>query len=143
MYQIIHDYVQNCDVCQCIKVDSHRHPVHLNPLPEEKVFSTLHIDILGILPKRKEEYCLVIVDSCPKWCESFDMRTREATEVASILDIEIITRYGAPRTIVSDRARNFMSKLVAALCEMFRVTRHYTSSYHPQTNATVSVSIVS
>ena len=111
MYQIIHDYVQNCDVCQCIKVDSHRHPVHLNPLPEEK--------------------------------ESFDMRTREATEVASILDIEIITRYGAPRTIVSDRARNFMSKLVAALCEMFRVTRHYTSSYHPQTNATVSVSIVS
>lgn len=65
------------------------------------------------------------------------MRTQEATEVASILYNEIFTCYGAPRMIVSDRARNFMSKLVTALCEMFRVTRHYTSSYHPQTKATV------
>ena len=139
MYQMIHDYVQNCDVCQRIKVDRHRHPVPLNPLPVEEVFSRLHIDILGPLPKTKEgyQYCLVIVDSFSKWCESFAMRTQEATEVASILYNEIFTRYGAPRTIVSDRARNFMSKLVAALCEMFRVTRHYTSSYHPQTNAAV------
>lgn len=29
-----------------------------------------------------------------------------------------------------------MSKLVSAICEIFQVTRHYTSSYHPQTNAT-------
>lgn len=128
MYQIIHDYVQNCDICQRIKVDRHRHPVPLNPLPVEEVFSRLHIDILGPLPKTKEgyQYCLVIVDSFSKWCESFAMRTQEAAEVASILYNEIFTRYGAPRTIVSDRARNFMSKLVAALCEMFRVIRHYT-----------------
>ncbi|MEW8547939.1 MAG: reverse transcriptase domain-containing protein [Candidatus Thiodiazotropha sp.] len=139
MYQMVHDYVQNCDVCQRIKVDRHRHPVPLNPLPVEEVFSRLHIDILGPLPKTKEGYqfCLVVVDSFSKWCESFALRTQEAKEAASILYNEVFTRYGAPRTIVSDRARNFMSKLVAALCEMFRVTRHYTSSYHPQTNATV------
>lgn len=65
------------------------------------------------------------------------MRTQEATEVASILYNEIFTRFGAPRCIVSDRGRQFMSKLIKALCEMFQVVRHYTSSYHPQTNATV------
>ena len=139
MYQMIQDYVQNCDVCQRIKVDRHRHPAPLNPLPVEEVFSRIHIDILGPFPKTKEgyQYCLVIVDSFSKWCESFALKIQEATEVASILYNEIFTRFGAPRTIVSDRARNFMSKLVKALCEMFEVTRHYTSSYHPQTNATV------
>ena len=30
-----------------------------------------------------------------------------------------------------------MSKLVKALCEMLEITRHHTSSYHPQTNSTV------
>lgn len=50
---------------------------------------------------------------------------------------EFICRYGAPRVIVSDRGRNFMSKLISALCELFNITRHHTSSYHPQTNSTV------
>ena len=35
------------------------------------------------------------------------------------------------------RGQAFMSKLVNALCEIFHIKRHYTSSYHPQTNSTV------
>ena len=87
MYQMIQDYVQNCDVCQRIKVDRHRQPAPLNPLPVEEVFSRIHMDILGPLPKTKEgfQYCLVIVDSFSKWCESFALKTQEATEVASVL----------------------------------------------------------
>ncbi|MEW8341712.1 MAG: transposase family protein, partial [Candidatus Thiodiazotropha taylori] len=136
---MIQDYVQNCDICQRIKTDRHRLPAPLHPLPVEETFSRVHIDILCSLPKTKEgyQYILVIVDSFSKWCESFPMRTQEATEVASILYNEIFTRFGAPRCIVSDRGRQFMSKLIKALCEMFQVVRHYTSSYHPQTNATV------
>lgn len=80
---------------------------------------------------------LLVVDSFSKWTEDFPMRTQEAKEVADILYNEIFTRYGAPSTIVSDRGRNFMSKLVNALCELFEVKRLLTSSYHPQTNATV------
>ncbi|CAC5362075.1 Transposon Ty3-I Gag-Pol polyprotein,Transposon Ty3-G Gag-Pol polyprotein [Mytilus coruscus] len=36
-----------------------------------------------------------------------------------------------------DLGRNFVSNLVNALCEMLNITRHYTSSYHPQTNGLV------
>lgn len=39
--------------------------------------------------------------------------------------------------MLSDRGAAFMSKLVSALSEIFHVKRHYTSSYHPQTNSTV------
>ena len=30
-----------------------------------------------------------------------------------------------------------MSKLIAAMCELFQITRHFTSSYHPQCNSTL------
>ena len=96
------------------------------------------MDILGPLPKTKQgfQYILLIVDSFSKWSEAFPLVTVEANEIANILVKEYFSRYGAPRVIVSDRGRNFMSKLIKAICELFQVKRHYTSSYHPQTNAT-------
>ena len=69
-----------------------------------------------------------------RWAEAFPLRTQEATEVASVLYKEIFCRFGAPSCLVSDRGQNFLSKLIEALCELFHVTRHYTSSYHPQSN---------
>ena len=39
--------------------------------------------------------------------------------------------------IFSDRGQTFMSKFIAAICEVFQVTQHHISSYHPNTNGTV------
>lgn len=139
MYQEIENYVKTCETCQRTKIARNRHPPPLTPLPVEEPFSRIHIDILGPLPKSKEgyQYVLLIVDSFSKWTEAHPLRTQDAKDTANVLYNEIFTRYGAPRTIVSDRGKNFMSKLVGALCEMFEVKKHHTTSYHPQTNATV------
>ena len=139
MHQDVCDYAKTCDTCQKNKTSRRRHPVPLTPLPVGSTFERLHIDILCSLPKPKEgyQYILLIVDSFSKWTEAFPLKTQEATEIADILTKEIICRYGAPRILVSDRGRNFMSKLISAICEFFNITRHHTSSYHPQTNSTV------
>lgn len=79
---------------------------------------------------------MLVVDSFSRWSEAFPLKTHEAKEIATVLFNEIIARYGAPRVLVSDRGKNFVSKLVNALCEMFDITRHHTSAYHPQTNST-------
>ncbi|CAC5404339.1 unnamed protein product [Mytilus coruscus] len=65
------------------------------------------------------------------------MKTQEASEVAKVLFREIISRYGAMKCLVTDLGRNFVSNLVNALCEMLNITRHHTSSYHPQMNGLV------
>ena len=62
------------------------------------------------------------------------MKTQGATEVAYLLYKEIFTRYGAPRTLVSDRGQNLISKVVQALCKIFQVTRHVASSSHHHRN---------
>ena len=137
MYQVIHDYVTTCDLCQRMKVDRKKQPPPLTPMPiADDVFTRWHMDILGPLPKvRGHQYVLLLVDSFSRWCEAFPLESQDAKHVAAVLYNEIITRYGAPRILVSDRGRNFMSKLVSALCDMFNITRHHTSSYHPQTNS--------
>ena len=59
----------------------------------------------------------------------------EVVEIADILYNEIICRYGAPDSIVSDRGANFMSKVMKHICNIFQITKEATSSYYPETNA--------
>lgn len=112
----------------------------MNPLPIAKRFERWHIDILGPLFKTKEggfEYILLCVDAGTRWVEAFPLKSQTAVETARVLYKEIFTRYGAPKVLFSDRGRNFMSKLVNALCELFDIKQHHTSAYHPNTNGLV------
>ena len=139
MYEDIRQYVRTCEICQQSKRAFNAKPPPLQPQPVDDVFSKWHMDILSGLPTTKEKYkhVLLVVDSYSKWCECFPLRTQEATEVAAVLFREIISRYGSPRSLVSDRGRNFMSNLVKALAELFEIKWTYTSAYHPMTNGLV------
>ena len=138
MYATVLDYVKSCDPCQRAKRHFHSHPAPLQNMPIVGRFDRWHMDILGPLSKSSEghKYILLIVDSYTRWPEAFPLKTQEATEIGKVLYKEIFSRYGAPRSILSDRGQNFMSKLVDAICQLFQVTRLHTSSYHPCTNAT-------
>lgn len=106
-------------------------------MPVTKPFNRIHIDILCPVTKTFKglKYILLVVDSFSKWPEAFPLKTQESKEIATVLFRKIFARYGAPRTLITARGQNFMSKLVTAVCELFQVTRHHTSSYQPQTNA--------
>ena len=143
MYSDVKNYINSCEACQQNKRHFHSHPALLCPIPPVDVFNRWHIDILGPLKKASNfqaegfQYVLVVADSFSKWCEAFPLKSMEAAEVAMYLYQDIICRYGAPRTLISDRGTNFMSKLIKELCNLFQITKIETSSYHPQTNATV------
>ena len=137
MYSDVHDHVQSCIECQKAKSRPSIAKAPLVPLPVGDIFERLHLDFLGPLTPSKENYkhVLVVTDSFTKWCEAIPTKTQKAEEVAEVLYREIFTRYGAPKVLVSDRGRNFMSGLVNALCSLFDIKRVHTSSYHRQTNS--------
>ena len=135
--EFVKSYVDSCETCQKIK-RSFLPKVPLHPMPvKTQSFNRLHMDILGPLPEAsdKSKYILLVVDSLSKWPEAFPISNQEAVTIANTLYRDIFTRYGAVKSIVSDRGRNFMSKLVSALCEIFQTKRIYTSAFHPQTNS--------
>ena len=136
MYTVVTKFVKTCDVCQRVKHQTHR-PVPLTPMPVASIFGRWHMDFL--CTKQTSEgykYLLLVVDSFTCWCEVIPTKSQDAETVARILYTDIFSWYGAPKTIVSDLGRQFTSKLVKALCELFNVKQNFTSPYHPQTNAT-------
>ena len=137
MYEQIWYYVKSCETCARAKRDKHHRDAPLKPLPVEDVFSRIHMDILGPLPKTKNgyRYILLIVDSFSKWCEAFPLATYDAGEVARVLYNEFICRYGAPECILTDRGQNFVSLLIKELYNIFQITKIQTTSYHPSGNA--------
>ncbi|MEW8547773.1 MAG: integrase, partial [Candidatus Thiodiazotropha sp.] len=139
MYADIQTYVKTCEECQQAKRYIHQKQALLKPLPIGNVFSRLHIDILGPLPKSKEgyRYILMIVDAFSKWTEALPLHTMEAREIAWKLYDEIICRFGCPDSILTDRGQNFMSLLLKELCHILRITKLRTSSYHAAGNAQI------
>lgn len=139
MHNDIVTYVKSCDRCQLAKRDYNPHKPPMVPMPMSKRFERWHIDILGPLNRTEEgyEYVLLCIDSFTRWSEAFPLKSQSAKETADVLYKEIFTRFGAPKILFSDRGRNFMSNLVNALCELFQITQHHTSAYHPNTNGMV------
>jgi len=139
MHQQITDYVKSCDRCQRAKRNCHPNRPPLTKMPAVGRFERWHIDILGPLTKTKEgyEYILLVVDSFSRWVEGFPLKTQSAKDIATALYENVITRYGPPRVLLSDRGQAFLSKIIKAICEIFQITQHHTSSYHANTNGKV------
>lgn len=139
MHQDIVDYVKSCARCQKAKRNFNPTKPPMNPMPVKEKFECWQIDILGPLNKSTHgyEYILLCIDAGTRWPEAFPLRSQNAMEVATVLFDNIITRYGAPSILFSDRGRNFMSKVINALCEIFDISQYHTSAYHPNTNGLV------
>lgn len=139
MHQDIVDYVKSCSRCQFAKRNYNPVKPPMQPMPARERFECWQIDILTPLHKSPEgyEYILLCIDAGTHWPEAFPLKSQNAKEVANVLFENIFARYGAPSILFSDRGRNFMSKLINALCEIFDISRHHTSAYHPNTNGLV------
>lgn len=143
MYADVHEYIKTCDQCQKATRDYNPKKYPLNPLPAGEFFSRLHMDILGPLKPTKEGfyYILLVVDACIGWVEGFPLASQDVDTIANTLFSQIISPYGAPHLITLDRGANFLSAIVQALCELFSITRHKTSAYHPVSNGVVNTVI--
>ena len=138
MHQEIYDYIHSCETCQLIKRDTHARPPPLTSLPVVGRFERWHMDFLKLHKTNQGyQYVLLVVDSFTKWVEAFPMKSQEAVEVAKCLFENIFSRFGCPKSLVSDRGKSFMNNLVTSLCDIFEIKHFLTSSYHPQTNSQV------
>ncbi|CAC5426199.1 Retrovirus-related Pol polyprotein from transposon 297 [Mytilus coruscus] len=137
MYQAVADFIRGCDSCQRAKPHVHAKRVPLTPMPITDTFARWHIDLIGPFKETKlgHRHVLIVVCAFSKWTEAFPVRSETAEEIANVLHKEVFSRYGSPTSLVSDRGQGFMSKLVAAVTQIYNVKHYFTSSYHPQTNS--------
>uniref|UniRef100_A0A672HEM7 Integrase catalytic domain-containing protein n=1 Tax=Salarias fasciatus TaxID=181472 RepID=A0A672HEM7_SALFA len=123
-------HVRTCTTCQQDKGPNEK-PAGLLPSPDVKTpGEVIGVDFLGPFPHSKDRnsILMVVVDYYSRWVELFAVR-----------DDEILTRWGVPKYLVTDRGPQLTSHHMARLCESWGVTQKLTTAYHPQINMTEGV----
>lgn len=74
------------------------------------------MDIVGPLAKTKKgnRFILTIVDDATRYPEAFVLKSCDAESVANAL-IELFSRVGIPKVILTNQGTNFTSKLIKKL----------------------------
>ena len=95
-------------------------------------FEKMATDIVGPFPRSKLgfKYLLTTICLASKYPDVIPIMDMSAASVAEGL-VEIFSRTGIPRVLLSDQGTQFVSSLLKALCDRLGVA---TSTYHPQSN---------
>ncbi|PIK36767.1 Retrovirus polyprotein [Apostichopus japonicus] len=81
------------------------------------------------------ENVLVLTDVFTKFTQAVPTRDQKASTVAQVLFREWFIKFGIPERIHSDQGRNFESRLVQELCNLYNIKKTHTTPYHPEGNA--------
>ncbi|GBM61441.1 Transposon Ty3-G Gag-Pol polyprotein [Araneus ventricosus] len=109
----------------------------LHPIkPPDIQFNKIGVDFLGRFPltRNGNRWIIVCTDYLTRFTVTKALPTAEATEIAKFLVEEIILKHGAPREMISDRGRSFLSNLVKDINQLCQTSHLLTTAYHPQTN---------
>ncbi len=138
MWTDIKHYVKHRLKCQTLKSENQKPAGKLQPITISQPNKMVGVDIMGPLPQNtnQNEYLLVFIDYYSRCVELFSMRKSTAQNVAPIFRKEILTRWGVPDFILSDRGVKFVSSVFRELCENWSITPKLFTAYHPQTNLT-------
>ena len=139
MFKDVEHWCKSCVDCSMKKSPRYHRQAPLLPIPVEGSFDRVAVDVLGPFPVTHSgsRYIVVFSDYYTRWPEAFALPSCEAHRIASLLINEIMTRHSAPRTLLSDRGRNFLSALVKETCKMMNTSKLNTTAYHPQTDGLV------
>ena len=89
------------------------------------------------LSSQSNKYILTLVDHFSKWAEAIPLRNHTAPVVAKALMTHVLSRFGAPCQLLTDRGAEFESELFSQLMSWIGTDKLQTTVFKPSTNATV------
>ena len=75
-----------------------------------------------------------------KWMEATTCPINDAITVVEFIQRNILSIFGAPRTIISDEGSHFANKVFAKLMSRYGIKHLMGLAYHPQSNGQVEIS---
>ena len=140
MYADCEHWVKSCTDFATNKMPKGHTKAPFLPIPVEGSFDRVAVDCLGPFPPThsNNRYIVIFSDYLTRWPEAFAVPNIAVAEtIAELLVDQIFARHGAPRTLLSNRGANFLSKLVLEVCKIINTKKINTTAYHPMTNGLV------
>ena len=80
------------------------------------------------------------MDHVSKWVEAITCPRKDASTVVEFIQRNILSRFGAPRTIISDERSHFANKVFAKLMSKYGIRHGMGLACHPQSNGQAEIS---
>ena len=137
--ETVHQVLQCCDECQRYHRGKIPKAAEMQTMTMGAPWERLGIDITGPFPKsaRGNKFMLTMIDHFTKWAEVVPIPNHVATTVARVMVEQIITRFGVPLQILTDRGSEFESQLFKELCRVLGIDKIRTTAYKPSTNGMI------
>ena len=120
---------------------SRRNEIPLQGILVVQIFYVWGIDFMGPFPSSfGNMYILLVVDYVSKWVEATACPRNDAITVVGFIHRNILSRFGAPRTINSDEGSHFENKVFAKLMRRYGIKHLMGLTYHPQSNEQAEIS---
>lgn len=135
----VEEYVRKCDSCAKRKSPGGLKVPLERPYMANEPMEQVSIDIVGPLPKssRGNRFLLTIIDNFTRYAEAVPLVEQTAEATARALVEKFITRHGAPKRLLTDQGRNFISSLMKEICRLLRIKKIQTTAYHPEGNGMI------
>ena len=102
----------------------------LNPILEVEIFDVWGIDFMEPYPSSfGNQYILVAVDYMSKLVEDVSTKINDNRIVVKFLKENIISRFRAPRAVISDNGSHFYNRTFKALMRKYSITHKLSMAY--------------
>ena len=141
MQREVQEYVKKCDQFQKFTPNIHQPGGVLNPLSSSWPFAQWGLDIVRPFPKtvRNKRWLLVSTDYFTKWVEAEPLANIKDMDAKRFIWKNIVTRFGIPRTLISDNGLQFDSKAFRRYCCDLGITNKYSTPAYPQENGQAEI----
>ena len=120
---------------------STRHEIPLHGILVVQLFDVWGIDFMGPFPSLFGNlYILLAMDYVSKWVEAATCPKNDANTVLGFLQRNVLSRFGTPRTIISDGESHFANKMFEKIMSRYGIKHIMSLAYHPQTNGQAEIS---
>ena len=134
LFKDSHAYVRKCDVCQRYARNDLRMKMPLHVSLPLAPFEKWGIDYVGPVhpsSSRGMVYIVVATEYLTKWAEAKAVKSATAVHAATFMYENIISRFGCPKILVSDRGKYLLNDLFEEMTTKFHINHRKTTPYHP------------
>ena len=97
-----------------------------------QIFDVWGIDFMGPFPSSFGNiYIFLAVDYVSKWVEASACAINDASTVVGFIQRNILSGFGAPKTIISDEGSHFANKFFEKLMSRYGIRHVMGLPYHP------------
>ena len=79
-------------------------------------------------------YILLVIDYVSKWVEAIVCPRNDASTVVRFIQRNILSRFGEPKSIISDEGNHFANKVFAKIMNRYGIKHVMGLTYRPQLN---------